>query len=140
MVWEFIKELAKGVFSSYSSVTTLLSFVVFIFWLLLPKLKVEGRMKVTKKTLGAIPWSYRLLTVLGLLFVSVILTSYSMYNDAHQDINAKKEQITGLLTQLDVEHKNSKPSTLMFTGGIGYNDGTVTNSNIRDINVIINNK
>jgi hypothetical protein len=87
MDWQFIKDLFKGFISSYSSITTLLSFVVFILWLLLPKLKVEGKMKQTKKILESIPWSYRLLIVLGLLFISVILTSYSMYENKQLQIN-----------------------------------------------------
>jgi len=126
MVWEFIKELAKGVFSSYSSITTLLSFVVFIFWLLLPKLKVEGRMKVTKKTLEAIPWSYRLLTVLGFLFVSVILTSYSMYENEQQTIG-------DLQAKLDAEHKKDDSSLkprVIVGGSVGFvESGAVVKDN-----------
>ena len=43
-------------------------------------------MKIAKKKLEAMPWSYRFLVILGLLFISVILTSYSIYEKQNEQI------------------------------------------------------
>lgn len=65
-------------------------------------------MKQTKKILESIPWSYRLLIVLGLLYISTILTSYSMYKenqkqvhntDTKQDIRALLEDFNSVILQ-----------------------------------------
>ena len=91
-MWEFIKELLQGTFWSYNSIGSWLGFAVFIFWLFLPKLKWQGKVK---KGLEAISWPYRLLIILGLLFISVILTSYSMYtNKERRNVDLQKEITT----------------------------------------------
>lgn len=88
---EFIKEMLRGVFWSYQSLAFWLGLALFILWLFLPKVKWKNKMK---QGFEAVSWSCKLLIILGLLFISTTITSYSMYTDQQKKIeeNVKAKQ------------------------------------------------
>ena len=85
---EFLKELFTGIFLSINSITTWIGIVSFIFFFF-PKL--GGRMKNQLEKIR--PWPYGLLIFLGLILISIILTSYSMYESKQQQIKVLQKQI-----------------------------------------------
>ncbi|MGA2173228.1 MAG: hypothetical protein ABSG82_09525 [Sedimentisphaerales bacterium] len=90
-------------------------------------------MKKTKKILEAVPWSYRFLIILGLLFVSVTLTSYSIYKkipnvDTKQEIRIFLKSIDpNILQMIDAGKKEihifiSKPKIMKLFDLYTYPD------------------
>ncbi len=82
-MWEFIKELLRGVLWSYQGIASWCSFALFILWFLLPKFRWGGKIK---QRLEAVSWLYRLLILLVLLHIITIVTSYFMYTSQQQKI------------------------------------------------------
>jgi hypothetical protein len=81
MVWRFIKELFRGFIHSYNGIGFWLGAVSVICWRLLPLFDLGSKVDAI---IAAISLPWRLLILLGFIFISVILTSYSMYKKYHQ--------------------------------------------------------
>jgi hypothetical protein len=140
MVQLFITDLLHGIFLSHYSIITWVGIALNLL-LFCPSSWGDKMNNFVKKWIRP----YALYIFPWFIVVSVILTSYSMYKDAHQDINAKKEQIIGLQTKLDIERKNNDSSlkTQISVGGIvGYVEGGAgvnDCTNAGTINVTTNN-
>ena len=76
MVWKFIKDFFKGFFISYNSVGLWFGAVSVICLWLLPTFNLGDEVDTIIATISL---PYRLLILLGFIFISVILTSYSLY-------------------------------------------------------------
>jgi hypothetical protein len=99
MDWQFVKELLLGVFWSVNSITTWIGFapLIFFFCPLVWGVKMKVILKRMKfYALYILPW---------FIMVSVILTSYSMYENKQQQINGLQEQIDNINTQTDAKTK-----------------------------------
>ena len=89
MVWKFIKDLFKGFCRSYDGIGIWFSALsAALFWLF-PSFDSGVKMNAIIATISL---PYRLLIVLGFIFISVILTSYSLYNNQQKDIESLKRQ------------------------------------------------
>jgi hypothetical protein len=96
MDWQFIKDLFWGVFWSPNSIATWIGVVSSVFFFF-PVW--EGKMKDTIKP-------YRITILLGFILISVMLTSYSLYENKPTVQNAKtdtKQDIRFLLESINPE-------------------------------------
>jgi hypothetical protein len=98
MVKQYIKDLFAGFCRSYDGIGFWFGAISAILLLLLPSFDLGGKMNAT---LTIMSLSSRLLIVFGFIFISVILTSYSIYKK-------HREEIADLQRKLDAERENLK--------------------------------
>lgn len=91
MVWEFIKDLFKGFCRSYNGIGIWFGALSAVFFWLSPNFDLGGKVNAT---IAIISLPYRLLIVFGFVFVSVILTSYSLYKKQQLIIDGLQEAKT----------------------------------------------
>jgi hypothetical protein len=83
MVRQFIKDLYRGLCSSFNGIGFWFGAVYAICFLVLPAFDLGAKVNAIT---AIIPLSWRLLILFGFVFISAILTSYSMYKKQQQKI------------------------------------------------------
>jgi hypothetical protein len=120
---DYVEELLRGLFVSYGSFGTWISIAYGLSWLFLPKFNLDGKMKAMKDKCEKLSWSYRILIFLGFVFISVILTSHSIYVNQQQQIDKLQNRIRNLeqipnpkrtaARMPQVKKYNSKPTQII---------------------------
>jgi hypothetical protein len=99
MDWPFIKELFKGVFFSFNNIIqSLPAWIGIGSFIVLSCFPILGT-KMKDKLPGIRKYATHIL--LGFILISVILTSYSLYEDKQQKVNGLQSSLTSLQQERD---------------------------------------